>query len=215
MAVWIFIRGIIIGLMVSIPIGPVGVLILQRSVNKGRASGMASGFGAATADLIFATIAVLGLSFILEFIQKQHIVLEILGGLFIIFIGLKIFYTNPIIQLKKHRRHKTPLFQDYISMMLLTLSNPLAIFIFIALFAGVNLVSEHNEYLPSFLIVLGVFSGAILWWFVLSGLTSIFRHKFRLRWLFWINKTSGLVIASFGIIAIINAILNMMHKGIS
>jgi len=199
----IILKGILIGLMVSVPLGPMGVVIVQRTLNKGRTSGFVSGLGAATADTLFALIAVMGFGFIIQFIENQRIYIEIIGSLFVIFIGGKIFYSDPIAQIRRGRRKKNTLFADYITVFLMTFSNPLAIFIFIALFAAINLVTDSHRYFSSFLVVLGVFGGAVLWWFTITSVVSHYRQRFRLKRIWWINKITGGIIILLGIIALI------------
>ena len=104
----IFIKGILIGLLVSAPLGPIGVLCIQRTLNRGYMSGFVSGLGAAAADIIFAVIAGFGLTIIINFIEEKHIYFQILGGLFVLYIGLRIFNTNPVKQLRLQRLNKTP-----------------------------------------------------------------------------------------------------------
>ena len=206
----IFLRGVIIGLMVSLPMGPMGVLVLQRTLNRGRLNGFMSGMGAATADTIFALIAVFGMKFVIEFITTYKPLLEVIGGILIVFIGYRIFNTHPGIQIRKHRMKPSPPYRDYISALALTLSNPLYIFVFIAFFAGVNLVSDNHvlKNLPYFIIVLGVATGTFCWYFLLSTLANVFRGKLRLKRLFWINRISGTVIIVFGIFAISDAFIH-------
>ena len=206
----IFLRGLIIGLMVSLPMGPIGVLVLQRTLNRGRLNGFMSGMGAATADTIFALIAVFGMKFVIDFITTYKPLLEVIGGILIVIIGYRIFNTHPGIQIRKHRQKPSPAYRDYISALVLTLSNPLYIFVFIAFFAGVNLVSDNHvlKNLPSVIIVLGVSTGTFCWYFLLSTLANVFRGKLRLKRLFWINRISGTVIIVFGIFAISDAFIH-------
>jgi len=197
------IKGLIVGFLASIPLGPVGVLSIQRTINKGRTSGLISGMGAATVDAFFALVAALGLTYIINFIEQQQFFIQLLGGGVLMLLGTKIFSTNPIKQIRRHRRKKNKLIEDYFSVVFLTLSNPLAVFLFIAAFAGIGMVSTDDSPFKSSLIILGVFFGAMLWWFTLTFLIDLFRKKFRLKQLWWINKIAGIVIIVFGIAAMI------------
>jgi len=196
------IKGIIIGLLVSTPIGPMGVLCVQRTLNKGKSSGFSSGMGIATADAIFALIAGLGISFIIHFLSEQQLIIKIIGGVVIAFIGLKIFITNPVKQLKKHRREGKTLFEDFISILFMALSNPFTVFLYIAIFAGLNLHDVSTGYSSALLVVTGVFVGASISWFTISTVVNYFRAKIRLRKLMWINRIAGLTIILFGVFAI-------------
>jgi threonine/homoserine/homoserine lactone efflux protein len=198
------IKGLIVGFLASIPLGPVGVLSIQRTINKGWSSGITSGMGAATVDAFFALVAALGLTYIINFIEEQQFFIQLLGGGVLIFLGTRIFSTNPIKQLRRHRRQKNKLIEDYFSVVFLTLSNPLAIFLFIAAFAGIGMVSSNDSTIKSSLIILGVFLGAMLWWTTLTFLIDLFRKKFRLKQLWWINKIAGIIIIVFGVAAVIS-----------
>lgn len=196
------IKGIIVGLVVSTPIGPMGVLCVQRTLNKGKSSGFSSGMGIATADAIFALIAGLGISFIIHFLSEQQLIIKMIGGLVITFIGLKIFIANPVKQLKKHRREGKNLFEDFISILFMALSNPLTIFLYIAIFAGLNLNDVSTGYSSALLVAAGIFVGASISWFAISTIVNFFRAKIRLRRLMWINRIAGITIILFGVFAI-------------
>lgn len=202
------IKGLIIGFLASIPLGPVGVLCIQRTINKGRFSGFISGLGAATIDSFFALVASLGLTYIINFIEEQQFFIQLIGGGILIFLGVKIFNTNPIKQIRRHRRKKNKLIEDYFSVLFLTLSNPLAIFLFVAAFAGIGIVTSHDSSFKSSIIVGGVFFGAALWWSILSFFVDLFRKKFRLKQLWWINKIAGVLIIVFGVVSMISVFFN-------
>ncbi|NOQ24850.1 MAG: LysE family transporter [Bacteroidales bacterium] len=204
MEIGFLIKGLIVGFLASIPLGPVGVLSIQRTINKGRTSGIISGMGAATVDTFFALVAALGLTYIINFIEEQQFFIQLLGGGVLMLLGIRIFRTNPIKQIRRHRRQKNKLIEDYFSVVFLTLSNPLAVFLFIAAFAGIGIVTSNDSTLKSSLIILGVFLGAMLWWSTLTFLIDLFRKKFRLKQLWWINKIAGIVIIVFGIIAMLS-----------
>ncbi len=196
------IKGIIIGLVVSTPIGPMGVLCVQRTLNKGKSSGFSSGMGIATADTIFALIAGLGISFIIHFLSEQQLIIKMIGGLVIALIGLKIFIANPVKQLKKHRREGKTLFEDFISILFMALSNPFTVFLYIAIFAGLNLQDVSTGYSSALLVVAGIFFGASISWLAISTVVNYLRAKIRLRKLMWINRIAGLTIILFGVFAI-------------
>ncbi|PLX19821.1 MAG: lysine transporter LysE [Marinilabiliales bacterium] len=198
-----FIKGLIVGFLASIPLGPVGVLCIQRTINKGRFSGIISGMGADTVDSFFALVAALGLTFIINFIEEQQFFIQIIGGGVVVFLGAKIFYTNPVKQIRRHRRKKNKLIEDYFSVLFLTISNPLAIFLFVAAFAGIGIVSSKDNSLDSSLIVGGVFVGAMAWWAILTFFIDLFRKRFRLKQLWWINKIAGVILVIFGALAML------------
>jgi threonine/homoserine/homoserine lactone efflux protein len=203
MELMLLLKGIAVGLLASIPLGPIGVLCIQRTINKGRLSGFFSGMGAAFADTVFATIAGFSLTFIMDFIEEWKTEFQIGGGILILLLGLKIFMTNPISQMRKTRRQKNRLFEDFFSVFLLTVSNPMAIFLFVALFAGVNVVADGENFMSAGAILGGVLFGASLWWFTLTSFVNIYRKRFRLRQLWWINKIAGAVVMLIGVATIV------------
>ncbi len=195
--VYIF-KGMLIGLMVSVPLGPMGVLIIQKTLQKGALAGFIAGMGAACADLFYATVAAFGLGFVINIIQTHELVLQIIGGIFLIIVGLKIYFDNPLKQIRmKKRVSKTGLLGDFLTLFFLTVSNPVAIVVFMAVFAGASVFGDE----PSFRIELFVLTGVLLggvWWYTLSALVNIFRRKFRLRVLITINRVSGVIITILG-----------------
>jgi len=200
----IFIKGIIIGLLVSAPLGPIGIMCIQRTLNRGYMSGFVSGLGAAAADIIFAVIAGFGLTIIINFIEEKHLYFQILGGIFVLYIGYKIFNTNPVKQLKLQRLNKTRLSQDFASIFLLTISNPMAIFLFVAIMAALKVVGDLLSFFELSILVSGIAGGAILWWFVLASIANRFRKKIRLKSIWWLNKITGSVVFLFGLVVILS-----------
>jgi len=202
----ILIEGFIIGIIVSIPLGPIGVLCIQRTLLQGRSSGFVSGLGAATADSSFAFIAGFGLSFIADFFEQQQFYIMLAGAAVLIFLGFRLFFTNTIKQVRRYKNmYKSNPFSDFFSVFGLTLSNPVTILFFGLVFTSLGLVKSNILHMLT--IVGGVFLGACTWWFILVSLVSTFRNLFKLRVIFWINKAAGILIVCFGIFAIVNAFL--------
>lgn len=197
-----FIKGIITGLLISAPLGPIGIMCIQRTLNRGYMSGFVSGLGAAAADIIFAIIAGFGLSIIINFIEEKHLYFQIVGGLFVLFIGFRIFRTNPVKQLRLQRLNKTRLSQDFASIFLLTISNPMAIFLFIAIMAALKVASDLLSFFELSILIAGIAGGAILWWFILASIANRFRQKIRLKSIWWLNKITGSVVFLFGLAVI-------------
>jgi len=207
MGLMLLIKGVIVGLLASIPLGPVGVICIQRTINKGKLSGFISGIGAATADTIFATIAGFSITFVINFIEEKQFFFQVGGGIIVMILGISIFYTNPIRQLKRHRKNKSSILEDYLSVLFITITNPLAVFLFIGLFASLRIVSTVGNGLYVGILLSGVFIGAATWWFVLSTIINRFRARFRLKQLWYINKISGGAIFILGLIAAFETLL--------
>lgn len=196
-------KGILIGLLVSIPLGPIGVLVIQRTVNKNRLAGLLSGMGAALSDTVYAIIAGFSLTFLVDFIREHEILFQTIGALVVLGLGIHIFFKDPVTDLQRNRLRGNTHFKDIISSFLVTFSNPLTVFVFLAVFTSSGVAVSLEQPYHSFFVILGVFTGAFLWWFSLSGIVSLFRHKINLRILWWINKTAGVVIVLFVLVTVI------------
>ncbi|HPH97444.1 MAG TPA: LysE family transporter [Anaerolineaceae bacterium] len=197
------IQGVIIGFSIAAPVGPIGVLCIRRTLASGRLSGLVSGLGAASADAIYGCIAGFGLTFISSFLVAQGTLLRWVGGLFLIYLGITTFLSRPANQ--KQPDQRTSLLQAYFSTLLLTLTNPMTILSFVAIFASLGLAERGNDQFISVIIfVLGVFTGSALWWLFLSEAVNAFRKKFNLEALKWVNRISGAIIVIFGLLALFN-----------
>lgn len=193
-------KGIIIGLSASIPLGPIGVLCIQRTLNKGRRSGFISGLGAAAADGFYAVVAGFSVTVIIDYLTEYQTFLRIGGGIVLLFMGYKLFTTNPGKQLRNQLKKKRKgLFGDFISIFALTVSNPITIFVFMAVFAGFNLVESQSDHNIVLSLITGILLGATTWWFTLSTVVSIFRKKFKLRRMLLINRIAGVLVILFGL----------------
>jgi threonine/homoserine/homoserine lactone efflux protein len=185
-------EGFMIGIAVSIPLGPLGMLCIKRTVNKNWKSGFLSGLGIAASDTLYAVIAGFSLTIIINFISSYEIYFKILGASMVVLLGLYIFLSNPTKEIQKFRQKGTSYLQDFLTAFLLTLSNPLSVFIFIAIFTSYSLVLQLSQLFEALLIVVGVFAGGAFWWFVLTGLAFLFKHKLTINALWWANKIIGL-----------------------
>jgi len=207
----LIVKGILIGLLVSIPLGPIGVLVIQRTVNKSRVAGLLSGMGSALSDTLYAIIAGFSLTYVVDFIRKYEMLFQSIGALVVLALGIHIFFKNPVRDLQRNRLRGNTHFKDIISTFLVTFSNPLSVFVFLAIFTSSGVAMYLEQPYHSLFLIMGISIGAFLWWFSLSGLVSLFRHKISLRILWWINKTAGVVIVLFVLITV----LMVMHKGLN
>ena len=199
-----FLRGLVIGFSIAAPVGPIGVLCIRRSLANGRLAGLVTGLGAASADALFGCIAGLGLTAISSFLLAQKFLLSLLGGLFLCYLGIQTYVSRPAE--KTIETTSTGLVSAYVSTFFLTLTNPMTILSFTAVFAGLGLAEKPS--LPSaFNLVLGVFAGSALWWLVLSGGVGLFRSRMKAGGLVIINRLSGLVILCFGLYALSMALI--------
>ena len=180
-------KGFVIGLIASIPLGPIGVMCIQRTLSKNHRSGFVSGLGAATADSIFATIALFSLTVVMSFIENYIAILKALGGISVIIVGMTIFLT----------------------VFFITLTNPAFILIFVALFAAWGISYDGIGFFDGMVMILGVLSGASLWWFTLTFCVNLLRKRFRPRHLLWINRLTGAVIVVLGAVAILSIFIHI------
>ena len=196
----LFLEGVVIGLAVAAPVGPIGVLCIRRTLAGGRASGFVSGLGAATADAAYGSVAALGLTFVTSLLIGAETWLRLLGGVFLVFLGVRTFLSRPSERPAAVRKGHLP--GAYASTLVLTLANPATILSFAAIFAGLGAGSMGGDAVHAMSLVLGVFCGSALWWFVLSGATSLFCAKLSACGLRWVNRISGVVLAGFGVVAL-------------
>lgn len=205
-------KGVIVGLCASVPLGPIGVLCIQRTLSKGRNSGFITGLGAAVSDTVFAAIALLSLSFVQRILSDYQDVVMIAGGLIVGAFGVKLFMTNPIKQIKRVKSGDKRYWQDFLSTVLMTISNPGAFFLMLGLFAFIGIDSGDGGGAANVIAsaLAGVFLGAALWWHILSTSINMFRNKMRLRQLIMINRVSGVVIMVLGVISVFEGLYRIL-----
>jgi threonine/homoserine/homoserine lactone efflux protein len=191
------IKGLIIGLSIAVPVGPIGLLCIRRTLTQGRMVGFLSGLGAATADGLYGAIAGFGLTFLVNFIIGKQIWLRLIGGGLLCILGAKTFLSKPAEQ--GASTEGSSLWNAYLSTFFLTLTNPMTILFFTAVFAGLGVGSTGDHYLLAGFLVLGVFIGSASWWLVLSNFTGILRGLLNVKSLQWLNRISGLIIMGFGL----------------
>lgn len=191
-----------IGFSIAAPVGPIGILCIRRTLAEGRIVGLASGLGAATADAFYGSVAGFGLTFIADVLIGQALWLRLAGGTFLIYLGLKTLLARPAEQAAD--MGGSGLVGAYGSTFLLTLTNPMTILSFAGIMAGLGIGSTARDHVSAAVLVLGVFLGSALWWLILSSGVGMFRARFNMRMLGWINRLSGLVIMAFGVLALTN-----------
>ena len=197
----LFLRGLVIGFSIAAPVGPIGVLCIRRTLTDGQISGLVSGLGAATADAFYGCVAGFGLTFISSFLVGQKMWLSLFGGLFLLYLGIKTLLSKSAE--KEATIRQNGLFGSYLSTFLLTLTNPMTILSFAAIFAALGLGNTSGSYASALILVLGVFLGSAIWWLFLSGGVGLFRDKFNTQGLLWVNRISGVIITAFGAVALV------------
>lgn len=194
-----FVRGLLLGLSIAAPVGPIGVLCIRRTLMQGWRIGFLTGLGAATADATYGAIAAFGLTALSNLLIAEQFWLRLIGGLFLLYLGARTFFAKPAMVAANATANS--LAGAYTSTFLLTLTNPTTILSFAAIFAGFGVASSGST-LAAGILVLGVFVGSALWWLLLSGGVTLLRSRFRPAALVWVNRISGVVITLFGLIAL-------------
>lgn len=200
--------GYMVGFLASIAVGPIGVLCIQRTITKKFLGGYISALGAATADTIYAAIALYAISFIMPYLDAYSTAISIIVGCIIIFMGLRIFFSKisrPTI--KHNRQSKMSFVKDYLSVFFLTISNPVYLTIFLFYFASFRVNGDELSTVQNLFIILGVLLGAATWWFILTFSISLARKKFRAKHIYYFNKIAGIVISIFGVVSIVKGLL--------
>ena len=195
-----FLKGIVLGFSIAAPVGPIGILCIRRTMAEGRMSGLATGLGAATADALYGAVAALGLTFISGLLLSQSTWLSLIGGGFLIYLGFTTFRANAPTTEAANDNHG--IVGSYLSALFLTLTNPMTILFFTAVFAGLGIAEAAGDYVAGGLLVLGVFSGSALWWLLLTGGVILLQTRVEEISLVWINRIAGVVLVVFGLVAL-------------
>jgi threonine/homoserine/homoserine lactone efflux protein len=186
-------KGIAVGIVIAVPVGPVGVMCVRRTIFQGKRAGFVSGLGAATADALFGLIAAFGLTFVSDWLIGYHQWLRVAGGCYLLYLGGSALLAEPEAK-QSSGRDAEGLLRDFLSTFAVTLTNPITILVFLGIFSAIGLGGEDATFARAAILVLGVWLGSLLWWLTLTfGLGSLFR-SFEAHHLKWINRTSGTIL---------------------
>lgn len=197
-------KGLLIGFSIGMTIGPIALLCISRTLERGRIAGLAIGLGAAAADGVYGLVAGFGLTFIINWLTEYEIWIRFIGGIFLLYLGIKTFLPKPISEKANMEAHT--FLKSFFTTFLLTLTSPMTILVFMAIFASLGVGSESRDYVSSSFLVLGVFLGSASFYFILTWLLSVFRSKISDKHIAWGNKLAGIIIGGFGISAIVSLI---------
>lgn len=215
----LLVRGFCVGLAASITVGPVAVLCIQRTLSKNRRSGLASGAGVACADTMMAVIAFFFYSMLEARIEEYSALLRVGGGIFVIIVGVYIFFQNPVPQIRRNRAGKSSIVQDFVSMFWFTLANFVVVIPYLLAFFAMFSVgagrdgSEVTSVNRGVLMIVGFFAGALTWWITLTSIIALFRRRFRPRHMLAINHIAGIVISLLGVYTVLSTFINIMPDG--
>lgn len=202
MSFGLFFRGLVIGLAIEAPIGPIGMLVIRRTLAEGRLLGLLTGLGAAVVDALYGCVGAFGLTFISGFLMGYAFWTKFIGGVFLCYLGMSTFRAEPREESTgvSNMRYATA----FLSTMVLTLANPATILSFMAVFAGLGLETNGGDYGAMAVVVAGVFSGSAIWWLLLSGGVALVRHKLTIGAMKWVNYGSGTFLSVFGVYALVS-----------
>jgi threonine/homoserine/homoserine lactone efflux protein len=203
-------KGVLVGIIIAVPAGPVGVLCIRRTIFHGRLAGFVSGLGAASADAVFGVIAAFGLTFVSSLLLDHRDWLRVGGAGFLLYIGVSAFMANPLAD-GQSQRDPEGLVADYASAFALTITNPITILAFVAIFASVGFTGHEATLGRAAILVLGVWLGSLLWWAGLALGAGMVRLSFDRRHLVWINRGSGGILVFSGV-ALLGSLL-LRHFG--
>jgi threonine/homoserine/homoserine lactone efflux protein len=199
-ALELLLRGVVCGVIIAAPVGPVNVLCAHRTVTRGWRSGLLSGLGSAAADTIYGAVAAFGISFVIAWLMREEHTIRSYGGILLIGIGIWYYFRQPraLDRATNGNSEKT----DAVSTFFLTLTNPTTVLSFLAVLAVLGLGRQRAWWL-TLLVVAGVFCGSMLWWILLTGVVNRLRDRFDDRALLWMNRVGGLAIGAFGVITLV------------
>ena len=204
-------KGFIIGVIVSAPLGPVGVLCIQRTLNKGRWYGFVTGVGAALSDICYALLTGYGMSFVFDYVNKNLFYLQLLGSVMLLAFGIYTFRSNPVRSIRPASTNKGTYLHNFITAFFVTLSNPLIIFLFIGLFARFGFVGEGVLLFEAVTGYLAIAAGALTWWFGITYFVNKVRRQFNLRGIWILNRIIGSVVA---VVAVLGLVFTLMGESI-
>ncbi len=192
---WIFLKGAIVGLLIAAPVGPINVLVIRRTLVHGRLAGFASGLGAALADTVFGAIAALGISMLQTFLEQERLALSLVGAVVLLVMGLRLLH-RPAPEIAAGQ-DPTSLFADFTSTLFLTLTNPITVLSFLAIFAAFGVRPDGQIGMDDWLLLAGVMAGAMVWWVIVVEAVCMFRDRFTTTGLTWANRIAAVVILVF------------------
>ena len=205
-------KGFLVGMCASAPIGPIAILVIQKSLSKGHKAGFVSGLGASVVDTFYAFIAIFALAFAQKLIERHQTVILLAGGVVLIALGISMAFSNPFRKMKKDGKPKVSS-KDFAQAVLMGLSNPMAIFVMFTLFAFFGLAKDAPQTWSVAPILISVSLGSVTYWFSVSWLLSRFAKNFRMRTILWISRITGAIIVIIGIALLGQGLFKVFFEG--
>jgi len=208
----IMFKGLLIGVLISAPMGPIGVLVIQRTLNKGRLPAFYTGLGASLSDMIYCLLTVLGLSFVTDFIESNQQPLQIAGSVVLLAYAAYLFIHNPARQLTTPSVQSNTYWRDFATGFLFTFANPLILFFIIGLFARFSFLAPELKtyhYMAGYMSIAG---GAIMWWFTVTFFVNKVRHHFNVRSMWIINRVIASILLVMSLVGLIMGIIAILDR---
>ena len=205
------IKAFIVGICASAPIGPIAILVIQKSLSGGHKAGFIAGLGACVVDTIYAVAAIFALAVVQDFIYTHQNIILIVGGIVVAMLGVSMSFSDPFRKVKKNSGSSVSL-TDFMQSLIMGFSNPGAVFVILALFAFFGLADESPHNWSVMPIILSVSAGSVVYWFCVTWLLSHFRKKFEIRTILWINRVTGAIIILIGIALLGEGIFNVFFR---
>ncbi len=199
----LLLKGFVVGVVVSAPLGPVGVLCIQRTLNKGRWYGFVTGLGAALSDIAYALLTGYGMSFMDEFLTRNQILLQVVGSVMLFIFGVYTFRSNPVQSIRPVSSTPGSYLHNFVTAFFVTLSNPLIIFLFIGLFARVSFVMPGSPLGFQLVGYLAIIGGAVTWWLLLTYFVNKVRTQFNLRGIWVLNRVIGVIVMLMSVVGVV------------
>ena len=204
-------RGLAVGVLVSAPMGPVGMLCIQRALHRGRRAGLYTGVGAAISDLLYCLITGFGLSFIEDFLKQNESIITLVGSAVLIAFGVYLLRSNPSKGLRTPQESRGSIYKNILTGFLFTVSNPLILFLIIGLFARFNFLAPELQYYHYLVGYAGILAGALAWWWLVTAFVDKVRAHFNLRSMWLVNRIIGGIILCFALVGIVSGIRDMVQ----
>lgn len=205
-------KGFLVGMCASAPIGPIAILVVQKSLSKGHKAGFVSGLGASVVDTLYAFIAIFALAFAQKFLDDHRTLILIVGGLVLTALGLSMAFSDPFRKMKSDGESSVSP-KDFGQAVAMGLSNPMAIFVMFTLFAFFGLAKDAPQTWSVAPIIMSVSLGSVTYWFTMSWLLSRFRYRFKMRTILWISRITGAIIVIIGIALFGQGLFDVIFRG--
>ena len=203
------VKAFLVGVCASVPVGPIAIFVVQKSLSQGHKAGFVAGLGASVVDTIFAIIAIFALAFAQEFIDQHRSIILLVGGAVLILLGISMATSDPFKRIKADGSSSVSP-KDFGKSLAMGLSNPMAIFVLFTLFAFFGLTEQAPHTWKVAPILLSVSAGTVAWWFGLSWLISRFRKNFKMRTILWISRVTGAIVVIIGIALLGQGLFNVL-----